>query len=216
MSDPAAHLALAVAAALAGLALAPALARLAHRGLGEATVILPSPGWLRPLAAVVFGVCAGAVGPQWDLVAWMIFAAAAVTLTLTDCATHRLPNVLVGGFTLLGVAALGMAAWVTAEPARFISALLTGLGVFVLFAALALVHPRGLGFGDVKLAAPIGLYLGWLGWPAVVFGVGAAFALGAIAAVTVAVVRRSGRETAIPFGPYLLAGVGVCLLVATA
>jgi leader peptidase (prepilin peptidase)/N-methyltransferase len=215
VSDLAVHIALACVAGLAGIVLAPVLAGLARWSLGDATADLLSPGWVRALAATVFALCAGTVGPQWDLAAWMVFAAACVTLTLTDCATHRLPNVLVGGFTLLALAALGLASWLASEPDRLVSAVITGLVVFVGFAVLALVHPRGLGFGDVKLAAPIGLYLGWLGWPAAVVGLFAAFTLGALAGVLLAVVRRSGRQTAIPFGPYLLAGVGVCLLVAS-
>lgn len=212
MPEPATHIALACCAALAGLILAPALVRLARWSLGDGTAAFPSSPWVRAITATVFAACAGAVGPHWDLAAWLVFAAAAVTLTLTDCATHRLPNILVGGFTLCAMAAFGVAAWAGAEPARYVSALLTGLALLVAFAVLGLIHPRGLGPGDVKLAAPIGLYLGWLGWPAAVVGVFAAFALGAIAAVGVAVVRRTGRQTVIPFGPYLLAGVGVCLL----
>ena len=76
MPEPATHIALACCAALAGLVLAPALARLARWSLGDGTAAFPSSPWVRAITATVFAACAGAVGPHWDLAAWLIFAAA--------------------------------------------------------------------------------------------------------------------------------------------
>ena len=63
-----------------------------------------------------------------------------------------------------------------------------------------------MGFGDVKLAGVLGLYLGWLGWAEVVDGGFLGFLFGGVVGVALMVVRRAGRKSQIPFGPFMLAG----------
>ena len=70
---------------------------------------------------------------------------------------------------------------------------------------------RGMGMGDVKLAALIGLVLGSLSLGQVAVAAGAAIILGAIGAVA-ALARGAGRKGAIPFGPFLAAGAVVAAL----
>jgi leader peptidase (prepilin peptidase)/N-methyltransferase len=70
---------------------------------------------------------------------------------------------------------------------------------------VALVSPRGMGMGDVKLAALIGMTLGALGLRYVAVAAGAAVALGGVVAI-VALAAGAGRKKAIPFGPFLAAG----------
>ncbi len=72
-----------------------------------------------------------------------------------------------------------------------------------------------MGFGDVKLAALLGLYLGFVGLPQLAVGVLAAFLLGGLAGATLLVLRRADRRTAIPFGPWMLAGAWVGILAGT-
>mgnify|MGYP006193708693 FL=1 len=81
-----------------------------------------------------------------------------------------------------------------------------------------MIGPSGLGMGDVKLAPALGLYLGYLGWNAVLVGIIAGFVLGALAALVVLVRDAAARKplagalrTALPFGPFLLAGTLVGL-----
>jgi leader peptidase (prepilin peptidase)/N-methyltransferase len=71
-----------------------------------------------------------------------------------------------------------------------------------------------MGFGDVKLAGLLGLYLGWLGWASVLVGTLAGFLLGGFAGVTLVLTRRANGKTAIPFGPYMLAGALLALFAA--
>ncbi|PLW66577.1 hypothetical protein C0036_22080, partial [Streptomyces sp. DJ] len=78
---------------------------------------------------------------------------------------------------------------------------------------LFVVNPAGMGFGDVKLAAVVGAALGWYGWPVLLAGAFAGLLLGAVYGVGLVLLRRADRRTAVPFGPFMLAGalIGVCL-----
>jgi leader peptidase (prepilin peptidase)/N-methyltransferase len=76
------------------------------------------------------------------------------------------------------------------------------------------VHPAGMGYGDVKLAGLLGLYLGWLGWGPVLVGTFTGFLLGGLVGVALLVTRRAGRRTAIPFGPFMLGGAMLALFFA--
>ena len=71
---------------------------------------------------------------------------------------------------------------------------------------LALVYPAGIGWGDVKLSGLLGLYLGWIGPPALVLGVAGGFVLAAVAGVGLIVAGRATRRSQIAFGPFMLAG----------
>ena len=89
------------------------------------------------------------------------------------------------------------------------NSLLTGLGSFLVFLAIAVVYPNGMGGGDVKLGGVIGLLIGYPGalialWLAVVSG-------GAVA-IGLLVLRKMGRKDAMPFGPFLASGAIVALL----
>jgi leader peptidase (prepilin peptidase)/N-methyltransferase len=84
------------------------------------------------------------------------------------------------------------------------------------YLALRLIHVGGMGGGDVKLAGVIGLYLGWLGWGALAVGALAAFLLGGVFGVLLLALRRAGRRSAIPFGPWMLAGAWTGILAGEA
>ena len=105
-----------------------------------------------------------AVGLTWALPAFLLLAVAAVLLTVIDLRHRLLPDrivlpTLVLGVVLLSGAALADGAW----PALY-RAVLGAAALFAVFLALAVISPSGLGMGDVKLAAVLGLFLGWLGW----------------------------------------------------
>ena len=83
------------------------------------------------------------------------------------------------------------------------------------FAALLIIHlvsPRGMGFGDVRLASILGLFLGWLSLGHVALGLFAGFALGALVGGVLILARRAERRQALPFGPFLAAGTVVTVL----
>ena len=70
-----------------------------------------------------------------------------------------------------------------------------------------------MGFGDVKLAGVLGIYLGWIGWGAVIVGGFLGFLFGAVVGVGLMVAGRAGRRTKVPFGPFMVAGALVAVVV---
>ncbi|MCU1585288.1 MAG: prepilin peptidase [Microbacteriaceae bacterium] len=141
-----------------------------------------------------------------ELVAFLYLAAISVALTLIDLDTHKLPNrivlpsYLVGGALLLGAALLGDDGGALARAGIGMAAL--GLA----YLGMALAYPGGMGFGDVKLAGLLGLYLGYLGWEQLLVGAFAAFLLGGLFSIALMVLRRVNRKSGIPFGPWMLGG----------
>ena len=69
-----------------------------------------------------------------------------------------------------------------------------------------------MGFGDVKLAGVLGLYLGWLGWGEVIVGGFLGFLFGGVVGIALMVMGKAGRKSKIPFGPFMLAGALVAIL----
>ncbi|MBX0301790.1 prepilin peptidase [Cryobacterium sp. 1639] len=140
------------------------------------------------------------------LAAFLYLCAISIALALIDLDTHTLPNRIIYPAYLVSAVLLTVAALLAGEPARLFGALVGGAGLFALYLALALIRPGGMGLGDVKLAGVLGLYLGWLGWGELAIGAFAAFLLGGLFGVVLLAVRRAGRKSSIPFGPWMLAG----------
>jgi leader peptidase (prepilin peptidase) / N-methyltransferase len=147
-----------------------------------------------------------AVAGTIELGAFLTLTAVSIALALIDLDTKRLPNVIVVPALLAGILLLGAAAVVRGDWPALAGALLGGAGLFVLYLVLALVSRGGMGFGDVKLAAVLGLYLGFLGWGNLLVGAFAAFLFGAVFGLALMLIRRAGRKSAIPFGPWMILG----------
>ncbi len=86
--------------------------------------------------------------------------------------------------------------------------------MFAVYFVLALISPKSMGMGDVKLALVIGLLLGWFGLNAWLIGLLAAFIVGGLIAIVALLLRRVTLKGSIPFGPSMLAGALIALLVA--
>jgi leader peptidase (prepilin peptidase)/N-methyltransferase len=142
-------------------------------------------------------------------VAFLYLAAVSVALALIDLDTHRLPDKIVLPAYVVGAVLLGAAALMAGEVDRLLSA---GIGLAVLwllYFLMAVLYPGGMGFGDVKLAGVLGLFLGWLGWGPLIVGSFSAFLLGGVFAIILLASRRVTRKGGIPFGPWMLAGAWV-------
>lgn len=164
------------------------------------------------LTGVLFGVMAATFGWSADLPAFLYLAAVGVALAAIDLDTRRLPDALTLPSYVVGAVLLGVAAAVEGEWGDYGRALLAMAALYAFYFALMLLKSGGMGFGDVKLAGVLGLYLGWLGWGEVLVGTFLGFALGAVVGVALMAAGRAGRRSAIPFGPFMLAGALVAVL----
>ncbi len=165
------------------------------------------------IGAVVFGGLAVARGTEPVLPALLLVAAVGLALTVTDLTTLRLPDPLVGVAMVAGGAGLVGTALVTGEPWRLTTAL-AGAGLSLVgYLLLALLPGARLGFGDVKLAAALGLPLGWLGWPTLRLGLLLPHVLAGATVLTLLLTGRVRRDTPVPFGPAILAGAWLAVLL---
>lgn len=156
--------------------------------------------------AVVFGLLAWRFPGRAELPAYLYLAAVGSLLAFIDIAVKRLPNPLTLPSYLAGPALLCLAVLLGGHPTRLVHALIGLAVLWALYAAQHLLAPGAIGWGDVKLAGILGLYLGWLGAPAWWLGVLAGFVLGGLYAAVLLITRRGSRKTEIPFGPFMLAG----------
>lgn len=156
-----------------------------------------------------FALAGSGVGFALAVVAYLYLAAVSVALALIDLDTHTLPDRIVLPSYVVGASLFGTSSVVTGDYESLLGACI-GMGALWLFyLLLAVVYPGGMGFGDVKLAGVLGLFLGWLGWGPLVVGAFAAFLLGGTYAIVLVVTRRANRKSGIPFGPWMLAGAWV-------
>jgi leader peptidase (prepilin peptidase)/N-methyltransferase len=199
--------------AVTGRALAVADYRIESDGAGA-----PPRHWWWP--AVALGLLWAVVG--WrigDLAGWaalpayLLFAWLTVALVWIDADVHRLPDGLVlpaypALLVLVVVATAGLGDW-----GALVRALACMAALYALYFLMAIVSPSSLGFGDVKLSGLIGLLLGWLGVGHAVVGLLAGFLVGGLIAVIMLVGRRVGLRSHIAFGPSMLVGAFVALVI---
>jgi leader peptidase (prepilin peptidase)/N-methyltransferase len=143
-------------------------------------------------------------GDPVEIALGLVFVTTLLAVTLTDLERRVIPNKILLAAAVAGVAiaALGDPA---SLPERALAAVAAGGGLFL----VALAYPRGMGLGDVKLVAVMGLYLGRNVAPAILVALIAGSAVGLL------LIARHGagaRKRAIPFGPFLALGGVVGLL----
>jgi leader peptidase (prepilin peptidase)/N-methyltransferase len=86
-----------------------------------------------------------------------------------------------------------------------------GAAMFAIYFALCFAYPAGMGFGDVKLSGVLGLYTAWLGWDVWGAGLLLGFLFGGFFGIGLVLLKRGGRKTAVPFGPFMLVGAFVAI-----
>jgi leader peptidase (prepilin peptidase)/N-methyltransferase len=134
----------------------------------------------------------------------LVFVAMLAAITLTDLERKIIPN----GILLAGaIAAVVLVA--ATDPSSFPERAIAAVGAGGLLLVFALAYPRGMGLGDVKLAAVMGLYLGSAVVPAILIAV----LVGTVVGVGVMLAQGSeARKAGVPFGPFLALGGVVALL----
>jgi leader peptidase (prepilin peptidase) / N-methyltransferase len=165
------------------------------------------------LTALLFGLTGWHFGLSWELPAYLYLVAIGVALALIDLDVHRLPNAIVLPSygvvpALLLVASIGNGDW-----NALVRAAVGGAALYAVYFLLRLGYPAGMGFGDVKLAGLLGLYLGWLGWGQLAVGAFLGFLLGGVVGGGLMVANRATRKSKIPFGPFMIAGAYLAVLV---
>ena len=189
------------AAAAAGIGYA--LFALAGR---DQRTVLPT-SWRLPLAALA-GVLAGAgaavTGEWWDRPLVAVLAAFGVMLAAIDLRSKLLPNRVLVRFAAVTAGLLLVAAAAGGAWGGLLGATAGAASLFAVYFLLALISPAGMGMGDVKLAAVLGLFGGWAGsaaWMGTLLG---GFLLGGLAGIGVLLLRAGSRGSTFPFGPGML------------
>ena len=170
-----------------------------------------------PLVEVACGLLFAAIGWRiglaWALPGFLLYGWLLLIVAVIDLHTRRIPNRLTYPLTPALLVLLTVAAVLEGTPGVALRSVLAGVACFALLLVLALVNPRGMGMGDVKLAAFIGLGLGYLGWGHVWLGLFLGFLGGGVIAALLLALRLRTRKDHIPFGPWLALGAIVALLV---
>jgi leader peptidase (prepilin peptidase)/N-methyltransferase len=178
------------------------VARVGRRGVGTALLVV-----------LVCVALAAATGTRPELAVWLLLAPA----TVLSVGVTGLALPLAGA----ALALLGLVTFVPEHAGHWTTALLGALALGAGYFGLSRIDSGGsgdgdgggLGLGEVKLAVGAGVVLGWYGWPTVMLGAFAGFLLRAIYGAFAARRRRDGRGIVVPFGPFLLAGAFLGLLV---
>lgn len=173
-------------------------------------------GWRYPavdvVTGIVFALAGVRFGTEWMLAPYLALGAVLVVLSAIDLETHLLPNIIVWP-SILAALFLVFVLSGQFDYADGIYSALLGAAVFGGFIGVAhIVNEAGMGRGDVKLAALLGLFVGWpqpglmdtvrLVFYALFF----AFLGGALVGMAYNIIRRRGRNAEFPFGPALAAG----------
>src|SRR3954451_23111531 len=145
-----------------------------------------------------------------DDVAQMVLGLVLVTflvpIAVIDLDVKRIPNALTAPAAVLAVALGALLA-----PGELPEQLAAGAGALIFFLLPTLIHQKGMGMGDVKLAAVLGLYLGRAVVPAIFI----ALILGVVVGAAVVAMKgvSDGRRTKVPFGPFLASGALIAFFV---
>jgi leader peptidase (prepilin peptidase)/N-methyltransferase len=170
------------------------------------TPISPRYPLVEAITAALWVAVIAVKGANEDAILGIVLVTLMVPVALIDLDYRIIPNRLLAP---AAVVALGVQAVVgsSALPEHLIAGAAAGL----FFLVVVLAYPRGMGMGDAKLAAVLGLFLGREVAVALLVAllVGSLFGIGVMVRKGVA----EGRKTAVPFGPFLALGGIVALLV---
>ena len=175
---------------------------------------------LRPLA-VLYGAMTGALlawgvgSGDWWLWVCVALVPVGAALAYIDWHTRLLPTRIVLPATLATIAA-GLVGWaITQDPDDLVRALLGLLIGRSIYWVLWFIHSAGMGFGDVRLAALLGFTLAHLGWGEFAVGMYAGFLIFGLPGLVLAIAKwdRKLLKTAFPFGPFMLIGSVIGVLI---
>jgi leader peptidase (prepilin peptidase)/N-methyltransferase len=154
------------------------------------------------LAGLLSAACAVAFGPTLQLIGALVFVWALIALTFIDLDTQLLPDSITLPLVWVGLA-INLPGGFTDLESAVTGAIAGYLVLWTVFWAFKLATGKeGMGYGDFKLLAAIGAFLGWQVLPVVIL---LSSLVGAVVGIAMIVLRSHKREVPIPFGPYLAA-----------
>jgi leader peptidase (prepilin peptidase)/N-methyltransferase len=145
-------------------------------------------------------------GADWVVPGYLVFFVCLVSISVIDSQRQIIPNYIVYPTIFASVPLLALAALIQGDWDRFGQAM---LGATLAWLALFLIHmisPGGMGFGDVRLAFVLGLFLGWISLSHVVTGLFLGVVIISVVGVVLAVLRLRSLQEHIAFGPFLAVG----------
>ena len=145
----------------------------------------------------------------FDLISLLYLAAISIALALIDWDTHTLPNRIVLPSYVVGVVLMSASGILAGDLQPLARAVIGAAVMWSLYFLMALTYNGAMGFGDVKTAGSLGLFLGYLGWKILIVGAFSAFFLGGIFALGLLISRKANSKSGIPFGPWMLVGAWV-------
>jgi leader peptidase (prepilin peptidase)/N-methyltransferase len=171
-------------------------------------------------AIVVAGLLSGAslwrFGFSWTSLPYIAYGVLSGVLIVIDARSKRLPNALTLPAIPVTAALLAGPAIAGEGDGALLRAICAGTVLLLAYLALHLISPAGLGPGDVKLAASMGMVLGWISWPALLWGAVLGFVIAALVSLALLAARRATRKSDVPFGPSMLAGAWVVIIASSA
>jgi leader peptidase (prepilin peptidase)/N-methyltransferase len=162
---------------------------------------------------VAFALMGARVGADWALPAFLVWTAGLIALSAIDLDTYRLPNAVVYPTGVATFVLLAVASVVSHDARGLVEAAAGGSIAFAVLFVIHVISPKGMGFGDVRLAAVLGLALGWIELPLVAVGLFFSFLLASIVGVLLIATGARSRKDRIPFGPFLALGSFLAVLV---
>jgi leader peptidase (prepilin peptidase)/N-methyltransferase len=163
-----------------------------------------------PLVELTTGVLYAAVTATQDdparIALGLVLVTVLVPITLIDLDHRIIPNRITGPAAIAALVAI-----VALDRGFLLEAVIAAIAGGGFFFTAAVLYPRGMGMGDVKLAGMLGLYLGRAVAPAVLIALIAGVIVGA--AIIARKGAKEGRKTAVPFGPFLALGGMVAFFV---
>lgn len=149
---------------------------------------------------------------SWALPAYLLLFASLIAITFIDLEHYIIPNRIVYPTLFAGAVLLAAAALGEGEPRRIRDAAIGGAAAWFALLVVHFIQPRGMGFGDVRLSAVLGMYLGWIDLELVLLGMLLGFLLGAVIGLVLVATRLRTRKDAVPFGPFLATGAVIAIL----
>ena len=163
--------------------------------------------------ATGFGLVAWLASPLWLAVALALMVLVSVVLTAIDLEHMRLPSAIVyPAYPVVAAGLIGDA--LSRHHPEWLLRALAGAGIaLVIYGGLWFLYPAGIGLGDVRLVPLVGFVLAYLGWPHLTVGLMAGPVVGLILAVVTVRPGRGFGKRRIPYGPAILAGMWVGLML---